>query len=155
MARRPKRVGFLIGVAAVSASAALAHAGTGLRSCSDEHQTSVYRAPFIKDQSLRGPTAAATTEHSLYTNLRERLAKQDAANQSELDIIVTACGWPQDSPFENSKLEAAFLVVQHSQKVFTERYRGHVEASYARGVIPQRRMDDFRRYVELKDRWSK
>lgn len=126
-----------------------AQAEVPAKSCSDEGQKAFYRDLFEKDQMLRRPNALAKAD------LRDQLLKQDAENQTQLDIIVEACGWPQDSPFFNSKLEVAFLVVQHSSKEFTERYRHRVEAAYAKGLIPQQQIDNFRRYLDLKDRWSK
>jgi len=126
-----------------------AQAATTANSCSNEDQKAVYQDLFEKDQMLRRP--AAQTE----PDLRERLLRQDTENQIQLDKIVEACGWPQDSPFFNSKLEVAFLIVQHSSKEFTNRYRGKMEEAYAKGLIPQQQIDDFRRYLKLKDSWSK
>jgi hypothetical protein len=147
--RAPRKLSFLVSLAMLTAVCAFAHAAIPVKSCSHEDQKVVYRALFANDQILRRPPAQAEP------NLRERLLKQDTENQIQLDMIVEACGWPQDSPFFDSNLEVAFLVVQHSSKEFTDRYRGKVEEAYSKDLIPQRQIDDFRRYLEIKDRWSK
>lgn len=145
-----KKLGCLVGIATLTAVVTFAQAAPmPVNSCSNEDQKAVYRDLFDKDQMLRRPGVRAEP------NLRDRLQRQDAENQIQLDMIVEACGWPQDGPYRDSNLEVAFLVVQHSWKEFTDRYRGRVEDSYAKGLIPQGQMDNFRRYLDIKDRRGK
>ena len=147
--RTEKNIVFLVGIAVLIGMGAFAHAAPPVKSCSDEDQYAFYQDLLEKDQMLRSSAALPNVE------FRDKLLKQDTENQTQLDKIVEACGWPEDSPFSNSKLEAAYLVVQHSSKEFAERYRSRVEAAYAKGLIPQQQMDNFRRYVDLKNRWGK
>ena len=144
--RTQKNIGYLVGFAMLTGIGTFAQAEPmPAKSCSKEDQKAVYRDLFEKDQMLRRPAAQGEP------NLRDRILKQDAENQLQLDMIVEACGWPQDSPFFNSNLEVAFLVVQHSWREFTDRYRGRVEESYVQGLIPQQQIDSFQRYLDLKD----
>ncbi|MFC5460390.1 hypothetical protein [Massilia niabensis] len=157
MMRTQKNIAILISIALLAGSGNLPYAQTALESCSAEAQKSFYRDLFVKDQKLRGPIAAAefnVAGQDRQMELRHRLLAQDVENQAQLDTIVAACGWPQDGPFIGSNLEVAFLVIQHSSREFTETYRSRVEAAFAKGLIPERQMNDFRRYVALKNRWS-
>lgn len=137
-------------------SSATAFGDETLRSCSSEDQKKFYRALLSADQTLRSEDAARDRGDvsAEAVALRERIIKQDAANQAQLDFIVQTCGWPTDGPFYTSNLMVAFLVVQHSPKAFTERYRPQIEDAFEKGLIPPARMADFKRYVELKKTWK-
>ena len=110
--------------------------------CDADIQATTYQAILSRDQAPRNrymaELSAANPEHrqERLDQIAQEVLQADSENQSHLDDMVAACGWPSSRVFADSNLEAAFLTVQHAPLPFQLKYQARLRHSYETGQIP-------------------
>lgn len=74
--------------------------------------------------------------HEQRVVMGQAIQRIDLINQSELDAITKQCGWPGSAVFFNSRLSAAFVVVQHADLDYQLRYLPLIEESVRKKEVP-------------------
>lgn len=132
----------------LAAAFAVANTAFASQTCDFNAATEVYRALEKSDREVRGQYWDAlqakraeakkrgeTLTDAELVELGAPLRNVDNQNQTTLDELVAACGWPTYDKWGATAVRAAFMVTQHAPLPFKQKYRSNIEEAFKRGDI--------------------